>query len=77
MQVSIPSGTHEIDFVLWTIADFDTSGGVDMADFAVLASQWQQAPGVPSADVAPAGGDGIVNALDLAVVVDRWLGGVE
>jgi hypothetical protein len=77
VQVSIPSGTHEMEFALWTIADFDTSGGVDMADYAVLASQWQQAPDVPSADVAPAGGDGIVNALDLAIFVDRWLGGVE
>jgi len=46
---------------------------VDLFDFAVLASQWLQAPGVPSADIAPDSGDGIVDINDLAVLAAHWL----
>lgn len=46
---------------------------VDLFDFAVLASQWVQAPGVPSADIAPDSGDGVVDINDLAVLAAHWL----
>jgi hypothetical protein len=54
-------------------ADLDGTGDVDFGDFAILTSQWLQAPGTPSADIAPATGDGIVNFLDVAVFADYWL----
>jgi len=55
-------------------ADFTgTNGRVDYKDFAVLASQWQQAPGVPSADIAPYPVDGVVNLKDLAAFAEHWL----
>jgi predicted outer membrane repeat protein len=56
-------------------ADLDGSGDVNFGDYAILTSQWLQAPGIPSADIAPeVAGDGIVNFLDLAVLADQWLG---
>ena len=55
-------------------ANLDGLDGISFDDFAILASQWQQAPGSPSADIAPQdSGDGIVNLLDLAVFADHWL----
>ena len=55
-------------------ADLDGTGDVSFGDFSILASQWMQAPGTPSADIAPeAAGDGEVNILDLAVLTDHWL----
>jgi hypothetical protein len=35
----------------------------------------KQPPGVPSADIAPPGGDGIVDMNDLGLLVDNWLWG--
>jgi hypothetical protein len=46
---------------------------VNFVDFAILGSQWFQAPGFPSADIAPEGGDDVVNSLDLDVMTDEWL----
>jgi hypothetical protein len=57
--------------------DIDRDWDVDWRDFTILANQWQQIPGVPSADVAPAGGDGIVNWHDVAVLAENWLARVE
>ncbi|MHC4649047.1 MAG: hypothetical protein ACYTBJ_26640, partial [Planctomycetota bacterium] len=57
------------------IGDFDGQCDVDFDDYAILASQWQKAPGLPSADIAPDGGDGIVNWLDLKALCDNWLAG--
>ena len=55
-------------------ADLDGMGDVSLGDFTILASQWRQGPGTPSADIAPEpAGDGIVNFLDLAVLADYWL----
>jgi len=55
--------------------DLDGSGDVNFGDYAILTSQWLQAPGTPSADIAPVvAGDGIVNFLDFAVLADQWLG---
>jgi hypothetical protein len=57
-------------------ADLDDDCGVDFADFAILAGQWLEAPGVPSADIAPPGGDEIVDMNDLDLFVDSWLWGM-
>jgi len=53
--------------------DIDDNGSVDFVDFAILASQWQEAPSIPSADIVPPGGDGIVDTLDLGLLVRYWL----
>ena len=55
------------------LADFDGSGSVDMFDFAILGSQWRQAPGDPNADIDPVGGDGIVDSNDLKILTFEWL----
>ena len=61
-------------YLLTCAADLDVDGVVDFADFAILAGQWRQPPGSPSADIAPNdGGDGVVNFLDLAVLLKHWL----
>lgn len=62
-----------IDFLL---ADFDGDERVTFKDFDVLAAQWLQPAGVPSADVAPAIRDDLVDALDLAVFAEEWLAGI-
>jgi hypothetical protein len=54
-------------------ADFSGNCFVDFEDYAILANQWFQPPGDPSADVAPEPPDGIVNWRDLAVLADEWL----
>jgi hypothetical protein len=54
-------------------ADLDRTGIVDLEDFSVLSSQWLGEPGEPSADIAPAGGDGWVDLLDLAELAENWL----
>jgi hypothetical protein len=46
-----------------------------MRDFAVLAAQWRLPPAEPSADIAPNGGDNIVDRFDLAAMADNWLKG--
>ncbi len=53
-------------------ADINSDNKVNLVDFAILAGQWQQAPGQQSADIYPSGGDGIVNLLDLGVLCDYW-----
>ncbi|MBN2019938.1 MAG: carbohydrate binding domain-containing protein [Sedimentisphaerales bacterium] len=45
---------------------------VDFMDLDILASQWLQPPGEPSADIAPPGGDGIVDMFDFALLADGW-----
>jgi len=57
------------------VADLDNDGDVDLFDFAILASQWQDVPGLPSADIAPDGGDGVVDEKDLGIFCDNWLCG--
>lgn len=56
-------------------SDLDYDCDVDFSDYALLANQWLGPPGVPSADVAPDAGDGIVNFKDLATLADHWLEG--
>jgi lysophospholipase L1-like esterase len=54
-------------------ADLNRNGIVDFVDFAVLADQWQLAPGEPSADIIPPVGDGIVDFEDLYLMAQEWL----
>jgi hypothetical protein len=54
-------------------ADFNHDCIVSFNDFSILAYQWLQSPGIPSADIAPPGGDGIVQHLDRAVMFEKWL----
>ena len=59
---------------LFLLADLNRDGLVDFRDFAILAGQWFQASGEPSADIAPlSGGDNIMNMLDLSVLARQWL----
>ncbi|MHC4500587.1 MAG: hypothetical protein ACYS21_15930 [Planctomycetota bacterium] len=49
---------------------------VNLKDYAILESQWLQAPGIPSADIAPEPPDGIVEWRDLNVLVNSgWVDG--
>jgi hypothetical protein len=54
------------------VADLTGDCVVSFRDFAILGGQWLQSPGSPSADIAKPP-DGVVNRLDLAVLVDDWL----
>jgi hypothetical protein len=55
-------------------ADLDGMGDVGFGDLKIMASQWLQPPGTPSADIAPKpNGDGIVNFLDVAVLAEHWM----
>ena len=56
--------------------DFSGNGIVDYWDLMILSGQWLQAPGIPSADIAPEGPDGIVNFLDFAAFAENWLSGI-
>jgi hypothetical protein len=57
----------------WPLGDYYCPDGSDFKDYAVLAGQWQQAPGEPSADIAPEIRDGIVSGPDLRKLCDNWL----
>lgn len=51
-------------------ADFNYSGAVDFADVARIAGYWLDND--PLTDIAPDGGDGIVNFLDFAKLAQSW-----
>jgi lysophospholipase L1-like esterase len=56
------------------IADLNEDGIVNLIDFAILASQWLQEHGLPSADIAPLlDGDGIVDFEDVFLMAQQWL----
>jgi hypothetical protein len=54
--------------------DFTGDGIVDFEDLAILAEQWLQPPGIPSADIwlAP-NGDDFVDFRDFAILADNWM----
>lgn len=54
-------------------ADIVEDGRINLDDFAAMAAQWMTAPGAPSADIAPTGGDGVVDGEDLHVLCEHWL----
>lgn len=54
-------------------ADIDGSGAVDLGDLVILASQWLQTPGIPSADIMPLGRkDNFVDILDFQKLAELW-----
>jgi L-ascorbate metabolism protein UlaG (beta-lactamase superfamily) len=53
------------------LVDFNGDRIVNFLDFARLAQSWRTADG--SVDIAPAGGDGMVDGNDLAVLTGYWL----
>jgi len=70
------AGKYRIAQILCEGANLDSIGVVDFADFAVLAAQWQDVPGIPSADIAPQPiTDDFVDIQDLAVIIEYWLDG--
>ncbi len=65
-------------YLLTCAADLNVDGVVDFVDFAILAGQWFQPSGSPSADIAPfPAGDNVVNMLDLLVLTSQWLAGTQ
>jgi len=58
-------------------ADINGDFRVDLLDFAILCYQWLAAAGVPSADIAPPGGDATVNSDDLIIFAANWLAGTH
>jgi hypothetical protein len=61
---------------LWIQGDFMGPYGVDFADFAFLASRWLQADCTESnrCDGADLGGLDTVDAVDLMILSEHWLG---
>jgi hypothetical protein len=68
-----PVPNIQLEGVRFNLADIVEDGRIDLEDFSALAAQWQNFPGVPSADIAPIGGNGIVDGLDLQVLCENWL----
>ncbi len=65
--------TSSSTIILGSGSDITGEGDVDWADLRILAEQWLQPPGIPSADIAPEPVDGIVNFLDFAVLAEDWM----
>jgi len=55
------------------IADINRDGKVNIIDLGILASQWEQTPSLPNADISPLGGDNIVDFGDLEKLCQNWL----
>ena len=54
--------------------DFNHDCIVNFKDYSILADQWLQVPGIPSADISPPlTGDGVVDSNDLSVLAENWL----
>ena len=51
--------------------DFNDSGSVDFSDLSILISYWLQ--NAPTVDIAPSGGDGIINLRDFAALAENWM----
>ncbi len=56
----------------WPLGDIDGDGHINFVDFAILGNEWGQTGGGLSADIAPLGGDGVVDEPDLAELVVCW-----
>lgn len=62
VQAALPAGAF----------DFDASGTVDPADLDCLIGHWKEIDPALAADIAPLGGDGVVDILDLAEFMEYW-----
>ena len=56
------------------LSDFVCPDGVDMNDLEILTQAWLTDDS--AIDIAPPGGDGIVNFLDFAALANNWLAGL-
>jgi hypothetical protein len=56
-----------------SIADLYYDGFVDINDLLIMAQQWLDVPGEPSADIAPEVLDNFVDYQDFAVIYQNWL----
>ncbi len=73
MMTNGNSVLNQMEFIRqYNVADINASGRVDLGDFVILASQWQNAPGTPSADIALPAND-FVDLDDLRVMAQHWL----
>ena len=54
-------------------ADLNGDGKTNIIDIRILTLQWLQEPNVPPADIAPEGGDNIVNFQDFVFMAAHWL----
>jgi len=52
-------------------ADFDESGVYDFGDVVVLTQNWLK--NRPDIDIAPPGGDGVINCIDFSALAELWL----
>ena len=68
---SVPAGSPvDLQISLGIRGDLDVDGTVDSVDLIMMADEWLTS-GV-LADIEPAGGDGIVNLQDFAVLASNW-----
>ena len=65
----VDMGYHYIEH----IADLNDDAVIDGKDISILAYQWHQEPGEPSADIVPLQGDGLIDLRDLALLAENWL----
>ena len=68
----VDMGYHYPGRAYWA-ADLNHDWKIDIVDFAIMASQWQDVPGEPSADIAPQDGDNFVGIEDLSAFCAEWM----
>jgi hypothetical protein len=68
--------TSEIQHIMNppSAADINGDGIVNLLDFGYTSAQWKTDGAFdPSADIAPDGGDGLVDMADLIIYIEQWL----
>jgi len=73
-DISPETYKYSKEFTIFIAGDINENGKVNFEDLAILADQWRQPPGTPSADIAPSPVDKFVDFLDLAILAKDWLG---
>ncbi len=74
-ESDILNNTAQLDFDVTadlTSVEFDGSQGINLPDLSVFALDWMNT-NAPFADIAPEGGDGIVDFKDLLAFAGYWL----
>jgi hypothetical protein len=74
--ISCGTNVPNIWFVICpvTSGDLQPDGNIDYNDLAIMANQWLQEPGSPSADIMPQPvSDNFVNFLDFAEMANNWM----